>query len=100
MANPENDSPWEITHKIKSSQPNLMILMLLIWGKDALSSKVKKDNCWSEQSPKKSTVPFFGGIKECMLIKKKKRGGNTFIYTQLNTLKWVVIKIYTVCQKI
>ena len=29
MANPENDSPWEITLKIKSSQPNLMILVLL-----------------------------------------------------------------------
>ena len=28
-ANPENDSPQEITHKIKSSQPNLMILVLL-----------------------------------------------------------------------
>ena len=28
-ANPENYSPWEITHKIKSSQPNLMILVLL-----------------------------------------------------------------------
>ena len=28
-ANPENDSPSEITHKIKSSQPNLMILVLL-----------------------------------------------------------------------
>ena len=28
-ANPENDSPWEITHKIKGSQPNLMILVLL-----------------------------------------------------------------------
>ena len=26
-----------------------------------LSSKVKKDKCWSEQSPKKSTVPFFLG---------------------------------------
>ena len=29
MANPENDSPYEITHKIKSSQPNLLILVLL-----------------------------------------------------------------------
>ena len=29
QANPENDSPQEITHKIKSSQPNLMILVLL-----------------------------------------------------------------------
>ena len=29
MANPENDSPYEITHKIKSVQPNLMILVLL-----------------------------------------------------------------------
>ena len=48
MAKPENDSPQEITHKIKSSQPNLMILVLLEWGKNALSSKVKKDNCWSE----------------------------------------------------
>ena len=39
-----------------------MILVLLQWGKDALSSLVKKDyNCWSEQSPKKSTVPCFGG---------------------------------------
>ena len=28
-ANPKNDSPEEITHKIKSSQPNLMILVLL-----------------------------------------------------------------------
>ena len=28
MANPENDSPLEITHKIKSSQPNLLILVL------------------------------------------------------------------------
>ena len=28
-ANPENDSPYEITHQIKSSQPNLMILVLL-----------------------------------------------------------------------
>ena len=28
-ANPENDSPYEITHKTKSSQPNLMILVLL-----------------------------------------------------------------------
>ena len=28
-ANPEVDSPSEITHKIKSSQPNLMILVLL-----------------------------------------------------------------------
>ena len=41
-----------------------MILVLLQWGKDALSSQVKKDNCWSEQSPEKSivlTVPFFVG---------------------------------------
>ena len=41
-----------------------MILVLLWWRKDALSSKVKKDNCWSEQSPEKSTVstvPFSGG---------------------------------------
>ena len=37
-----------------------MILELLQWREDALSSKVKKDNCWSEQSPAKSTVPFFG----------------------------------------
>ena len=29
MANAENDSPQEITHKIKSSQPNLMILVSL-----------------------------------------------------------------------
>ena len=29
MANHENDSPSVITHKIKSSQPNLMILVLL-----------------------------------------------------------------------
>ena len=29
MANPENESPWVSTHKIKSSQPNLMILVLL-----------------------------------------------------------------------
>ena len=28
-ANPENDSPSKITHKIKSSQPNLIILVLL-----------------------------------------------------------------------
>ena len=28
-ANPENDIPSDITHKIKSSQPNLMILVLL-----------------------------------------------------------------------
>ena len=33
----------------------------MLWGKDALSSKVKKDNCWSEQSPEKSTVPFLLG---------------------------------------
>ena len=33
MANPENDSPLEITHKIKSSQPNLMILVLFIMRK-------------------------------------------------------------------
>ena len=29
MANPENDSPQEITHEMKISQPNLMILVLL-----------------------------------------------------------------------
>ena len=29
MANPENDSPSVITHKLKSFQPNLMILVLL-----------------------------------------------------------------------
>ena len=29
MANFENDSPFEITHKIKGSQPNVMILVLL-----------------------------------------------------------------------
>ena len=28
-ANPEDDSPYEIPHKIKSSQPNLMILVLI-----------------------------------------------------------------------
>ena len=28
-ANPENDSPSEITNKMKSFQPNLMILVLL-----------------------------------------------------------------------
>ena len=28
-ANPENDSPKEIAHKVKSFQPNLMILVLL-----------------------------------------------------------------------
>ena len=41
-----------------------MILVLLYWGKDALSSKVKKDYCWLEQSPEKSTVstvPVFCG---------------------------------------
>ena len=40
-ANPEGDSPLEITHKIKSSQPNLMILVLIYWKENALSSKVK-----------------------------------------------------------
>ena len=29
MAKPENDSPYENTHKIKSFQPNCMILVLL-----------------------------------------------------------------------
>ena len=29
----ENDSPFEITHKIKSSPPNLMILVLSIMRK-------------------------------------------------------------------
>ena len=38
-----------------------MILVLLQWGKEVLSSKVKKDNCWLEQIPKKSTVPFLLG---------------------------------------
>ena len=28
-ANPDNDSPYEITHKIKSSQPKFMILVLI-----------------------------------------------------------------------
>ena len=28
-----------------------------------LSSKVKKDNCWLEQSPKKLIVPLFLGVK-------------------------------------
>ena len=40
------------------------MILVLLWGKDALSRKVKKDNCWSEQSPEKltvSTVPFLGG---------------------------------------
>ena len=42
LANPEGDSPLEITHKIKSSQQNLMILVLIYWEENALSSKVKK----------------------------------------------------------
>ena len=29
MANPENDSPYEITHEINSFQPNLIIVVLL-----------------------------------------------------------------------
>ena len=43
-ANTEGDRPLEITHKIKSSQPNFMILMLIYmyWEENALSSKVKK----------------------------------------------------------
>ena len=32
-----------------------------IYGRPKLSSKVQKDNCWLEQSPEKSTVPFFFG---------------------------------------
>ena len=36
-----------------------MILVLLEWGKDALSSKVKKDNCWSEQSPENRLYRLF-----------------------------------------
>ena len=40
-----------------------MILVWLSWGKDALYSKVKKDKCWSEQSPKISIVPFFGATR-------------------------------------
>ena len=35
-ANPENDSPSEITHKKKSSQPNLMILVLVYNGEKIL----------------------------------------------------------------
>ena len=42
VANPENDSPYEITHKIKSSPPHLMILVLLYWGKDALATQAEK----------------------------------------------------------
>ena len=39
-------------------------LGVIIMKKYALSSKVKKNNCWSEQSPEKSTVstvPFLLG---------------------------------------
>ena len=39
--NPKNDSPYEITHKIQSSQPNLMILVLL-WGKMLYPARWKK----------------------------------------------------------
>ena len=62
MANPENDSPQEITHKIKRSQPNLRILVPIIMRKRWSIQQGEKDNCWSEQSPEKltiSTVPGF-----------------------------------------
>ena len=36
-----------------------MILVLLKRGKDALSTKVKKDNCWSEQSPENQLYRLF-----------------------------------------
>ena len=42
---PKGDSPLEMTHNIKSSQPNLMILVLIYGEENALSSTVKKDNC-------------------------------------------------------
>ena len=37
----KNGTFYFITHKLKSSQPNLMILVLIKWGEDALSSMVK-----------------------------------------------------------
>ena len=43
--NPENDSPSEMTHKIKSSQPKFDDIGVITMRKDALSSKVNKDNC-------------------------------------------------------
>ena len=49
-----------------------MILVLLKWGKDALSSKVEKNNCWSEQSPKQSTVPGFLGHPVLYNMEKEK----------------------------
>ena len=36
-----------------------MILVLLLRGKDALSSKVKKDNCWLEQNPENWLFRYF-----------------------------------------
>ena len=61
MANPENDSPSEITYKIKSFQPNFMILVLLYWGKDALSSYIKEITVAQSKVLKKLTIPYFWG---------------------------------------
>ena len=74
MANPENDSPLEITHKIKSFQPNLMILVYneekmfypARWKKITVDqSKVLKIDCSVLFGPPGIVIhysPLLGGL--------------------------------------
>ena len=59
MANPENDSPKEIAHKIISSQPQFDDLGVIIMRKSCSIQQDENDKCWIRaKSKKKSTVPF------------------------------------------
>ena len=49
------------------------MILVLLWGKDALSSKVKEDNCWSEQSPEKSTIRVFFAARYMYMLFQQAR---------------------------
>ena len=60
MANPENDSPSEITYKIKVFN-QFDDLGVIIMRKRCSIQLGKRDNCCSEQSPKKMDFRILGG---------------------------------------
>ena len=60
QANFENDCISRNRHRIKITQPNLMILVSFSSGEDALSNDVKIYHTFSSQSTENPPFPFFG----------------------------------------
>ena len=55
-------------HRIKITQPNLMILVSFSSGEDALSNDVKIYHTFSSQGTENPAFHFFGGHPVCKLL--------------------------------